>query len=249
MPPPKAEHCSAFAATGPATADGKIVFGHITMFGLYPSGLLQRLARRQAGEGPPRPDAVVPRRHPERHGLLPERRRPPRLRDDHRPDPVRRRRHRPGQRASARRCSTATRSTRRSRSSRTATTACTRTSGSSRDTKTNEIAMFELGTHSEQAVAVSRRTSGSAAPRASTGAATTRRTLQVRLDTIADLDGRPQHTAWRPADRDKKWLAFYEKHKGKIDGRVRHGGVHHRRRSPRPARSTPSSRRRTWRSS
>src|SRR6476620_11411680 len=37
MPPAKAEHCSAFAATGPATADGKIVFGHITMFGLYPS--------------------------------------------------------------------------------------------------------------------------------------------------------------------------------------------------------------------
>src|SRR5436305_1137878 len=33
----KARRCSAFAATGPATADGKIVFGHITMFGLYPS--------------------------------------------------------------------------------------------------------------------------------------------------------------------------------------------------------------------
>ena len=32
---PRPEHCSAFAATGPATADGKIVFGHITMFGLY----------------------------------------------------------------------------------------------------------------------------------------------------------------------------------------------------------------------
>src|SRR5262249_43995409 len=29
------EHCSAFAATGPATADGQIVFGHITMFMLY----------------------------------------------------------------------------------------------------------------------------------------------------------------------------------------------------------------------
>src|SRR5205823_801605 len=37
MPEPQAMHCSAFAATGPATADGKIVFGHITMFGLYPS--------------------------------------------------------------------------------------------------------------------------------------------------------------------------------------------------------------------
>jgi hypothetical protein len=33
-PPPKPlkkDHCSAFIATGPATADGKIVFGHITM--------------------------------------------------------------------------------------------------------------------------------------------------------------------------------------------------------------------------
>src|SRR5260370_20553041 len=37
MPAPKPMRCSAFAATGPATADGKIVFGHITMFGLYPS--------------------------------------------------------------------------------------------------------------------------------------------------------------------------------------------------------------------
>jgi hypothetical protein len=34
-PMPGSEHCSAFAATGPATADGKIVFGHITMFPLY----------------------------------------------------------------------------------------------------------------------------------------------------------------------------------------------------------------------
>jgi hypothetical protein len=32
--PVKPDHCSAFVATGPATADGKIVFGHITMAGL-----------------------------------------------------------------------------------------------------------------------------------------------------------------------------------------------------------------------
>src|SRR5262245_60053771 len=37
MPKPRPEHCSAFAATGPATADGKIIFGHITMFSLYPA--------------------------------------------------------------------------------------------------------------------------------------------------------------------------------------------------------------------
>src|SRR5262249_25608605 len=29
-PRPKPERCSAFAATGPATRDGKVVFGHIT---------------------------------------------------------------------------------------------------------------------------------------------------------------------------------------------------------------------------
>jgi hypothetical protein len=32
--PQKRDHCSAFIATAPATADGKIVFGHITMAGL-----------------------------------------------------------------------------------------------------------------------------------------------------------------------------------------------------------------------
>src|SRR5207248_1398765 len=37
MPPVQEGHCSAFAATGPATADGTIVFGHITMFGLMSS--------------------------------------------------------------------------------------------------------------------------------------------------------------------------------------------------------------------
>lgn len=39
--PPKRAHptrCSAFAATGAATADGKIVVGHITMYDLYPAG-------------------------------------------------------------------------------------------------------------------------------------------------------------------------------------------------------------------
>ena len=42
-------HCSAFAATGPATADGQIVFGHITMCESRPR-TLQRLARHQAGQ-------------------------------------------------------------------------------------------------------------------------------------------------------------------------------------------------------
>ncbi len=32
---PKESHCSAFAATGPATADGQVVIGHITMWNLF----------------------------------------------------------------------------------------------------------------------------------------------------------------------------------------------------------------------
>ena len=45
------EHCSAFAATAPATADGEIIFGHITMCGLADAPSLQRLARPRS----PRP--------------------------------------------------------------------------------------------------------------------------------------------------------------------------------------------------
>ena len=40
LPVPKRNRpmrCNAFAATGPATKDGKLVFGHITMFDLYPA--------------------------------------------------------------------------------------------------------------------------------------------------------------------------------------------------------------------
>src|SRR5205823_8943597 len=37
LPAPKPMRCSAFAANGKATKDGKVVFGHITMFSLYPS--------------------------------------------------------------------------------------------------------------------------------------------------------------------------------------------------------------------
>src|SRR5579871_930870 len=37
MPKPQEMHCSAFAAVGPATADGKVIIGHITMDGLYSS--------------------------------------------------------------------------------------------------------------------------------------------------------------------------------------------------------------------
>ena len=47
----------------PATADGKIVFGHITMFNLYAANFFN-VWLGQARQRPPHAHAVVPRRHP-----------------------------------------------------------------------------------------------------------------------------------------------------------------------------------------
>ena len=140
-------HCSAFAATGPATADGKIVFGHITMFGLYPSNFYNVWLDVKPAKGHRVLMQTLSRRHPERHGLLPERRRPARLRDDHR----------------ARRASTSTGMTVASRIRQALQYADTIDKAVEilekdnnglytnewllADIKTNEIAMFELGTH------------------------------------------------------------------------------------------------------
>ncbi len=87
--PPKPMHCSAFAATGPATADGKIVFGHITMFELYPSNFYNVWLDVKPAKG----HRVLMRTYPggiqsgmdyyiNDAGLLI-------CRDDHRPDPLR----------------------------------------------------------------------------------------------------------------------------------------------------------------
>ena len=108
---------------------------------------LQRLARRQARQGAPRPDAVLPRRHPERHGLLHERRRPARRRDDHRARPGSTPTASRSPRASARPSSTPTRSTRPSPILEDSNNGLYTNEWLLADTKTNEIAMFELGTH------------------------------------------------------------------------------------------------------
>jgi hypothetical protein len=50
-PSPKRQHCSAFAAVGSATKDGKIVFGHITMFDLYPANFYNIWLDVQPQEG------------------------------------------------------------------------------------------------------------------------------------------------------------------------------------------------------
>ena len=67
-----ADHCSAFAATGPATRDGRMVIGHTTWWPLTLAEANQRDARHQARHRPSHSDAELSRRHRKRNGLVSE---------------------------------------------------------------------------------------------------------------------------------------------------------------------------------
>ena len=41
--------------------------------------------------------------------------------------------------------------------------------------------------------------------------------LEVRLETVASLEGQPANVVFHPSDRDRTWLQLFEEHKGKID--------------------------------
>ena len=69
---PQESHCSAFAATGPATADGQVVIGHITMWNLFHAYHYNVWLDVKPSPRPSRPHANLPRRHHERPRLLHE---------------------------------------------------------------------------------------------------------------------------------------------------------------------------------
>jgi Phospholipase B len=215
MPPAKAEHCSAFAATGPATADGKIVFGHITMFGLYPS----RYYNVWLDVKPEKGHRVLMQSYPGgiQSGM-----------DYYLND------------AGLIVCETTIDQTRFRADGMTLASRIrkalqygdkiddvvkTLSDGNNglytnewliADTKTNEIAMFELGTTTTKLWRSSKNEWYGGTDGFYWGCNNTK-DLQVRLDTIADLGGRPQSTAWVPSSRDQKWLDLYARGKGKID--------------------------------
>ena len=73
------------------------------------------------------------------------------------------------------------------------------------DTKTNEIAMFELGTHKSRLWRSSKNEwfGGTAGFYWGCNNA---KDLQVRLETVPALDGRPANVVFHPSDRDRTWL-------------------------------------------
>ena len=83
------------------------------------------------------------------------------------------------------------------------------------DINTNEIAMFELGTKSSKLW----RSSKDEFPGGTKGfywGCNNTKDLDVRLETVASVDGKPANVTFRPSERDRKWVELYEKHKGKI---------------------------------
>ncbi|HEV3260830.1 MAG TPA: C45 family autoproteolytic acyltransferase/hydrolase [Gemmataceae bacterium] len=214
-PPAKQMHCSAFAATGPATADGKIVFGHITMFALYPSLFYNVWLDVKPAKG----HRVLMQTYPGgiQSGL-----------DYYLND------------AGLLVCETTLTQTRfdidgmsvasRIRQAlqyadnidravdilRKANNGLYTNEWLLADIKTNEIAMFELGTAKSKLYRSSKHEWFGGTEGFYWGCNNTK-DLQVRLETIPGVHARPANMVWRPSDRDKAWLRLFGKHKGKID--------------------------------
>ena len=215
MPAAKADHCSAFAATGKATADGKIVFGHITMFGVYPSRFYNVWLDLKPDQG----HRVLMQSYPGgiQSGM-----------DYYLND------------AGLIVCETTIDQTRFNADGIPLTNRIRKAlqygesiddvvkvlkEGNNglysnewllADTKTNEIAMFELGTKATRLWRSSKEEWFGGTEGFYWGCNNTK-DLQVRLETISDVRERPHGTTWIPSARDKKWLKFYAEHKGEIN--------------------------------
>ncbi len=212
--PPKPGHCSAFAATGPATADGKIVFGHITMFSLYPSTFYNIWLDVKPTHG----HRVAMQTFPggihsgmdyymNSAGILCSETTIDQTRLNAAGAPL---------------------SSRIRKALQYSTTidevvAFLQKANNGlytnewllADTKTNEIAMFELGTHTSKLYRSSKGEWFGGTEGFYWGCNNTK-DLQVRLETIAATNDRPANMVWNASDRDEAWIKLYRKHKGKM---------------------------------
>jgi hypothetical protein len=216
MPKPNQEHCSAFAATGPATADGKIVFGHITMWSLYSTNHYNVWLDVQPAKG----HRVLMQSYPAgiqsgmdyyiaSSGLMVTE------------TTIRQTRFNPDGTPLANRIRKVLQY---ANSIDDAVKMLTEKNNGLYanewllgDANTNEIAILELGTNAWKL----RRSSknewlNGGMPGFYWGCNNTK-DLAVRLDTYPGTNDRPQNVAWRPSDRDQAWLKLLTKHHGKID--------------------------------
>lgn len=214
-PAPEGDHCSAFAATGPATADGKIVFGHITMFGLYPGGFYNVWLDIKPARG----QRILMQSYPggiysgmdyylNDVGLMVSETTIDQTRFDAGGTPLASR-----MRAALQYCDNidciVEKLTRDNNGLYTNEWLLA-------DAKSNEIAMLELGTHAHK---LWRSSKGEwyGGTEGFYWGCNNSKDLAVRLETIAALNDEPGNVIWRPTDRDIAWLRLYERYKGRID--------------------------------
>jgi hypothetical protein len=213
-PAPRPDHCSAFAATGPATADGKIVIGHITMFSLYAANSYNVWIDVKPAKG----HRVLMCAYPgamqsgmdyylNDAGLLVTETTLAQTRFDVNGDAL----------------ASRIRKTLQYADSIDGAVAILGHSNNGLytnewllgDTKTDEIAMYELGTH-ESRLWRSGKDEWFGGTKGFYWGCNNAKDLNVRLETIASLGAKPEPTVWVPSDRDIKWQELYQKHKGKL---------------------------------
>jgi hypothetical protein len=212
---PKPMHCSAFAATGPATADGKVVFGHITMFGLYPSSFYNVWLDVKPAKG----HRVLMQAYPggiqsgldyylNDKGLLICETTLAQTKFDIKGAPIASRIRQAMQYADTIDKAVAV--------LKKDNNGLYTNEWLLADTKTNEIALFALGTHKSK---LYRSSKGEwfGGTKGFYWGCNNAKDLDLRLETIASVEDRPGKTTFVPSERDKKWLELYDKHKGKID--------------------------------
>ncbi len=209
------ERCSSFIATGPATADGKIVFGHITMWSLQPArhfnvwlDLKPAKGHRVLMQSFPGGIQSTMDYYMNDSGMLVSETTISQTRFN----------------ADGHTEASRIRKALQYGSSIDDIVETLKTSNNGLysnewligDTKTNEIAMFELGTAKSRLWRSSKNDWFGDTPGFYWGCNNTK-DLDVRLETLPSLVGRPANVVFRPSDRDLMWQRLYAKHRGKID--------------------------------
>jgi len=213
--PDKPDHCSAFAATAPATADGKIVFGHITMFGLFLGPFVNvwidckpAKGRRFVMQGFPGAVWSSQDYYQNDAGILLLETTIDQTPFDPAGEPLTTRARRAIQYAESIDDVVKTLSTRNN--------GLYSNEWLIADTKTNEIAMFELGTRTSRLWRSSKNEWFGGTPGFYWGC-NNAKDRAVRAEAAPAGGERPAATDWQPSGRDRAWMKFYEQNKGKID--------------------------------
>jgi Phospholipase B len=213
-PSPRGEHCSAFAATGPATADGKIVFGHITMFGLYAANFYNVWLDVKPSKGHRfvmccYPGAIQSGMdyYLNDAGLLISETTISQTKFDVTGQTLASRIRKAIQYAGT--------------IDEAVETLLKENNGLYTnewllgDINTNEIAMFELGTHKHRLWRSSQNDWFGDTPGFYWGCNNVK-DMEVRLETIPSAHGKPANMIFRPQQRDITWQKLYHQHKGNI---------------------------------